>query len=188
MQKRDFFTKWSILVSIVALILSLLALIINGCHHFNCDVTGLMVTVLCMLVTILISWQIYNVIEIKEQLRRVDEMELSIAKAHNKALMITMEKLGSSMLNLNGKTSDLDAFVLGSSLDAFFSVIDYWDGTVDDREAMASYYTAINKIESLSERGHVKLASPEKKRKYIELAMKTGNERLISFARKCTLI
>lgn len=73
-------------ITLLSLLLSIIAILIAGVRlepvKWGIDATNLLVDVLALLVTVLIGWQIYNVIEVKKQMDNVNEK----IKEYNEAI------------------------------------------------------------------------------------------------------
>lgn len=84
---------YAIILSFIAIFFGIVAIITSRPYLLDFNATGVMVTVLCCLVTVLIGWQIFNVLEIskirKETLATRDEILLET----NKNLLLTLHGL-----------------------------------------------------------------------------------------------
>lgn len=84
---------FAIVLSFIAVFFGVVSIITSRPYMLDCDTTGVMVTILCCLVTVLIGWQIFNVIEInaikKDTLNARDDVLLET----NQNLVFTLHGL-----------------------------------------------------------------------------------------------
>lgn len=89
-------------LSLIAIILSITAICISYVHAkpLSWDIAGVFVGILSMLVTILIGWQIYNVITIDHRMKSIMNERLSDLAVHTKnAIKLAQIELQTSMMD-----------------------------------------------------------------------------------------
>lgn len=78
---------WSLLCSFAAIVISIIALAkCAPSSQLHADYIGVIVGMLALLVTVLVGWQVYALIEIKAVLRRMRKAENELSKAENRLL------------------------------------------------------------------------------------------------------
>lgn len=78
---------WSLLCSFAAIVISIIALAkCAPSSQLHADYIGAIVGMLALLVTVLVGWQVYALIEIKAVLRRMRKAENELSKAENRLL------------------------------------------------------------------------------------------------------
>lgn len=78
---------WSLLCSFAAIVISIIALAkCAPSSQLHADYIGVIVGMLALLVTVLVGWQVYALIEIKAVLSRMRKAENELSKAENRLL------------------------------------------------------------------------------------------------------
>lgn len=89
-------------ISFIAIIFSITAICIAYTHTkpLNWDIAGVLVSILSMLVTVLIGWQIYNVITIDNRMKSImNERLVDLAVCTNNAIKLAQIELQTLMMD-----------------------------------------------------------------------------------------
>ncbi len=105
----------SLIISAVAILLSIISLCISSPHikQLDFDYQGITVDVLSLLVTVLIGWQIFNIIEFDRRIdkkineRENDLNERIVSQFNNKFI-----NLDNKIINLDNKIINLDSKIM----------------------------------------------------------------------------
>lgn len=106
----------SIAMSIAAILLSIYAVFVCD-KRIEADWMGILVGVLALLVTVLIGWNIYTVIDIKKIKDDYEKTKLSIRKEYRKESLEYKGKIDSEVTELNKNITKLEKMV--SDLDIY---------------------------------------------------------------------
>lgn len=105
---------WCLFCSFAAIIMSIIALAkCAPSSNLHADYIGVIVGILAILVTVLVGWQVFTLIEIKSVLRRVDRAERNLKKSENRIKTqiyndIYKEAANTSMLHVITLLRDID--------------------------------------------------------------------------------
>lgn len=105
---------WSLFCSFAAIIMSIIALAkCAPSSNLHADYIGVIVGILAVLVTVLVGWQVFTLIEIKSVLRRVDRAERNLKKSESRITtqiyrQIYKESANTSMLHVFSFMSNID--------------------------------------------------------------------------------
>lgn len=100
---------WSIIASFAAIIMSIIALAkCAPSSTLNADYIGVIIGILAVLVTVLVGWQVFTLIEIKSVLRRVRATENRLSKTEQRIIKkIHKENADVSMVHVFSLIRDL---------------------------------------------------------------------------------
>ena len=116
--------NWTLALSVVAIIISIIAICI-ACPHkqeLGFDYQGVIVGTLSLLVTALIGWQIYEAVHFKDILKKEDlESSSEIIEAYKKTLLIS--QLNSLYGLHEGAIRNIDINYMLSTLDIMMDIV-----------------------------------------------------------------
>lgn len=117
---KEFYTElssgiaWCMFCSFAAIVMSIIALAkCAPSSQLHADYIGVIVGILTLLVTVLVGWQVYTLIEIKSVLRRVNRAERNLKKSESRIKTqiyrhIYKESANTSMLHVFSFISNID--------------------------------------------------------------------------------
>lgn len=158
--------SWALGLSILAIVISIIAISV-ACPHkaeLGFDYQGVIVAILSLLVTVLLGWQIYNAIFIKESLKK--EVTQSLKE------MVALERINLLKSQLNTLYGLLEGAVMTRDINYTMSTLDVMMDLAIDINDKCIADRIINKIPKLYNLLSNSEPSKEQKDKYNELRQK----------------
>lgn len=158
--------NWAIIISGVAIVISIIAICV-ACPHkveLGFDYQGVIVAILSLLVTVLLGWQIYNAIYIKESLKK--EVAQSLKE------MVALERINLLKSQLNTLYGLHEGAIMARDINYTLSTLDVMMDLAIDINDKDTANRIINKIPKLYNLLLKYELRKEQKDKYNELRQK----------------
>ena len=167
MKKRRI--NWSLLISLLALLVSIitLCLVKPHCSELGFDYQGVIVGILSLLVTALIGWNIYTTIDLKG---KIDEFKYAVPIS----LTVSLAQLGRAL------------FYKGYyeyAISAFLNALAAWEEGSGNELMEEAYTFSIKSLKSMREQDIVLECSQEDFKAYMDAALKTRDDDIISYVK-----
>lgn len=150
----------------IAIVISIIAICVVCPHkaELGFDYQGIIVAILSLLVTILLGWQIYNAIYIKESLKK--EVEVSLKG------MVALERINLLKSQLNTLYGLHEGALIAGDINYMMSTLDIMMDIAIDLNDKVIADRIINKIPKLYDIMSMLELKKEQKNKYNELRQK----------------
>ncbi len=129
--KNETKLNWAFWLSIVAILVSTAVVILWACDALHYSVVtldtfiGVVVALLAIIVTIILGWQIYNAIDIRQRMKKIDELEKNLQDQQKQLVDASY-----SMHHLIGVTWGNEAYLRGDYILSFRRLIDALNNTM----------------------------------------------------------
>lgn len=188
-------TSISFAISIIALLTSLVAMTIAGFTAYtlpiNSDNASFALGTLSSLVALLVGWQIYSTIDIKEQIRKTteltkefEELKRKTAIESNSALFVSLSQLGRFAYNKVNAKDDSATMARAEAIMSLLNALCLWEKEMNTPLAKEAYEYCTIKLSELIKDVTLVVESIEEKDAFVLAAMKTGIRELIDFTTK----
>lgn len=161
-------------LSIIAIIISIIAIIIAGVAAFSLELnfqnSSFTIGTLTLLVTLLVGWQIYNKIEFDAKVQKA--IDKQVRKGANIALFVALSQQGKSAFNRDDKAE---------AIQSMLNALCVWDKEMETPMAKEAYDYCIMNLSVLCKNVIFEVEFAEEKDAYMKAALKTGNRELIDF-------
>lgn len=163
------------IINVIACIsnLIILAFLFPRSQELEFDYAGIIVSILSILVTILVGWQIYTVLKIEKDVEKEfvqlyrqlsDEIKNKTECIKNSTLLVSLSQLGKTLYNNNNKQE---------AISTFFNALYFWNEDMTSDLEVESYNFSIQKLEEISmEHFSILVESEEEKEVYVKVAAK----------------
>lgn len=158
--------------STFAIIISVIAIFIAGLAAFSLEFdfqsTSFTLGALTLLVTLLVTWQIYNKIEIDAKIQKAIDKQISIGT--NTALFVSLAQLGMLAYNRNDKAE---------AIQSLLNALCVWEKEMKSPLAKEAYNYCITKLPILFKNITFEVENREAKTTFLKAVLKTDNKELI---------
>ena len=178
-----------------AIIISGLAILIACCAAFplpfDCQSASFVVGVLSLLVTVLVAWQIYNTIDFKKRIDKIEKrmivLEKDVKTKANTVLFVSLAQLGRSAYNKINKNSVTGNMERADAIQSLLNALCLWDKEMNTPIAKEAYDYCTSKLLILIKDIEFEVEYAEEKDTYVMAAMKTNLRELIDFTTSITI-
>lgn len=183
------------ILSITAIVISLIAIIISGVAVFSleCDFQNSSFTIgtLTLLVTLLIGWQIYNVLDLDRKIQdRISVMEKSvddkISKEAETALFVSLAQLGMTLSHRVTRNEKLPQDDKADAIQMLLNALCVWSQhELNSSLAQDAYQYCIDSLNDLCDNNNgFAVEKAYEKDLYVQAAIKTGNRKIIDYTER----
>lgn len=145
---------WAIVFAIVALVASIIALAKTNPRILDIDYLGIIVSILALMVTTLIGWQVFNAIEMRSVIREFDKLKskVSAAEVANKSSIKRINDIHEAH-RLLGLSKDINKMLSERYINAAKSANLYLQADISPTNS--DFVSAISQLERVLELSNV---------------------------------
>lgn len=180
--------------SVLSLILSIIAIIAAGVTAFSIGLhlesCNFLLGTLTLLVTILIGWQIYNVIDINKRIENSIEtvretVDENIEKETKTALFVSLAQLGMVLSHRATRKEIMSADDQADAIQMLLNALCVWSqNELDSSSTKDAYNFCIKSLSELDENVYLVVEKEEEKDLYVQAALKTKERAIIDFTER----